>query len=406
MAAAATTSRTGPAVRGARRASRVEVREGLVAAVRKSATAENREGVTDLQRARLISALVEVVRERGVGEVTVAHVVTRSGVSRRTLYELFASREECFLEALEEGARRASRRVLPAFQAAGSWRQRARAGLAEILAFLEDEPGLGALCLVDALGAGPRALERRALLVRALVDAVDGGRSEARPGSTPTRLTAEGVVGAVLGVLHARLAASDPDGHPALDPSGHAMPDPSRQAVPDRGGGAQGDPDGASSQGQRDGAVPLMDLLSPLMGIVVLPYLGQAAAKREVSLPTPIRVRAVRSRRDPLRELDMRLTYRTVRALLAIAAQPGASNREVADVAGVSDQGQISKLLARLEHLGLIHNQSDGHARGEPNSWALTPKGQEIAHTVREQGAAPGGSGAGGTAPSRSRQRR
>jgi AcrR family transcriptional regulator/DNA-binding MarR family transcriptional regulator len=315
-----------------------------------------REGVTDLQRARMIAALVDVVRERGVGEATVAHIVTRSGVSRRTFYELFASREDCFLAALEEAGRRASLRVLPAFEGAGRWRERTRAGLTELLAFLEDEPGLGALCLVDALGAGPHALERRTRMVGALVDAVDEGRVEARPGASPTRLTAEGVVGAVLGVLHARLAGPDP-----------------------------GDP---ISRGRGGGAVSLMSLLGPLMGIVVLPYLGQAAARRETSRPAPKRTRAARLHGDPLRELDMRLTYRTVRVLLAIAAQSGASNRRVADVAGVADQGQISKLLARLEHLGLIDNQSLGHARGEPNSWALTPRGREIAIAVREQGAA------------------
>jgi AcrR family transcriptional regulator len=313
-----------------------------------------RESVTDLQRARMIAALVDVVREHGAADLTVAHIVTRSGVSRRTFYELFDSREDCFLAALGEATRRASLRVLPAFEHAGSWRERMRAALAELLGFLEDEPGMGALCLVDALGAGPRALERRARMVRMLVDAVDEGRSEARPSASPTRLTAEGVVGAVLGVLHARLAGSDPDA--------------------------------AAPQRQRAGAAPLMSLLGPLMGIVVLPYLGQAAARRETSRPVLARTRAARLHGDPLRELDMRLTYRTVRVLLAIAAEPGASNRGVADVAGVIDQGQISKLLARLEHLGLIGNQ--GHTRGIPNSWALTPRGREIASAVQEQAGA------------------
>ena len=92
-----------------------------------------------------------------------------------------------------------------------------------------------------------------------------------------------------------------------------------------------------------------------------------------------------------MRDLDMRLTYRTVRVLLAIASRPGASNRQVADASGVADQGQISKLLARLEHLGLIHNTGAGPLRGEPNVWSLTPKGEEIEHTIRRQTVPPGG---------------
>ena len=62
-------------------------------------------------------------------------------------------------------------------------------------------------------------------------------------------------------------------------------------------------------------------------------------------------------------------TYRTERVLEAIARHPGASNREVADFAGVLDEGQISKLLKRLESLGLIENTGEGQPKGKPNAW-------------------------------------
>ncbi len=114
-----------------------------------------RGGVVEIQRARMIAAMVEVARERGVGAVTVAHVVARSGVSRRTFYELFEDSEACFLAAFDQAVERAAVRVVPAFDAGGSWRERVRGGLGALLEFLEDEPGLGALCVVDALGAGP-----------------------------------------------------------------------------------------------------------------------------------------------------------------------------------------------------------------------------------------------------------
>jgi hypothetical protein len=78
----------------------------------------------------------------------------------------------------------------------------------------------------------------------------------------------------------------------------------------------------------------------------------------------------------------MRLTYRTVRVLMAVIAGPGSSNREVAEGAGISDQGQISKLLARLRGLDLIENVGAGSARGEPNAWALTERGEEVANAI------------------------
>ncbi|MFZ1154891.1 MAG: hypothetical protein WAN93_08310, partial [Solirubrobacteraceae bacterium] len=81
---------------------------------------------------------------------------------------------------------------------------------------------------------------------------------------------------------------------------------------------------------------------------------------------------------DTLRDLGMRLTYRTVRVLLAVAATPGGSNRQLADASEIADQGQISKLLARLQRLGLIENTGAGSVRGAPNSWVLTDRGWEV----------------------------
>jgi DNA-binding MarR family transcriptional regulator len=76
-----------------------------------------------------------------------------------------------------------------------------------------------------------------------------------------------------------------------------------------------------------------------------------------------------------------------LRVLSAIGEQPGASNRDVASAADVADQGQTSKLLARLERLGLIHNTAgQGHQpTGEPNAWKLTTRGEEIEHAIRIQ---------------------
>jgi AcrR family transcriptional regulator len=316
--------------------------------------AGGRGGVAEIQRVRMIAAMAEVARERGVGGVTVAHVVARSGVSRRTFYELFEDREDCFRAAFELAVGRAAERVVPAYRAAGGWEERMRAGVGALLGFLEDEPDLGALCVVDALGAGPRALEDRARIVKLLVDAVHDGCARTKGGAQPTRLTAEGVVGAVLAVLHARLAES-------------------------------------GSQQQRVSSLSRMSsLLGPLVGMIVLPYLGAAAAAREAARPVPARRRVSHAGGDPLRDLDMRLTYRTVRVMLAIGASPGASNREVADAAGVLDQGQISKLLARLEHLGLTENRGAGGSRGEPNAWSLTFRGREIEHTIRQQSTSAG----------------
>jgi len=299
-----------------------------------------REQVSDIQRARMLAAMVEVAAERGAGNATVSHVVARSGVSRRTFYEQFADREECFLAAFDEAIQRIADRVVPAFEQPGRWRERIRAALVELLSFLDYDPGTGRLVVVETLGAGPRALERRGNVLAQIIAAVDGGRTEAKKGSAPPPLAAEGVVGGVFSLIHSRVLESD------------------RQ--------------------------PLLELTGPLMGMIVLPYLGAAAAQRELSRPAPAGEARAGSG-NPLKNLEMRLTYRTVRVLMAIGSHPGVSNRRIGDEAGITDQGQISKLLARLDHLGLIENSGFGQAKGESNSWHLTPRGQEIELAIREQ---------------------
>jgi AcrR family transcriptional regulator len=110
----------------------------------------------------MITAMAEVAGERGAANATVAHVVARSGVSRRTFYEMFSDREDCLAAAFAEAVERAARRALPAYQSERGWQARLRAGIAALLLFLEDEPDMGRLLVVEALGGGPRVLAHRA----------------------------------------------------------------------------------------------------------------------------------------------------------------------------------------------------------------------------------------------------
>ena len=295
--------------------------------------------IGQIQRGRLLAAMAQVADEQGVANLTVANIVTRAGVSRRTFYELFSDCEDCLLAALQDAVARASTQVLPAYEAErGAWRARIRAGLVALLELFDEQPHLARLLVVEWLAAGSRALERRQLLLARLASAVDAGRG-ARPGSGAAvpELTAEGVVGAVFSLLHARLL------------------------------------------GRRPG-VRLIGLVNPLMAVIVLPYLGPAAARKELERPLPELVGKASENGAPedlFKDLNMRLTYRTMRVLAAVAANPGGSNRVVARGAGIGDQGQISKLLMRLRKLGLLENRG-APGKGEANAWFLSAQGARV----------------------------
>ena len=77
----------------------------------------------------------------------------------------------------------------------------------------------------------------------------------------------------------------------------------------------------------------------------------------------------------------MRLTYRTARVLQTLAEHPGQSNRQIGDLVGISDQGQVSKLLSRLARLGLLVNGEP--SKGERNKWVLTPMGSQVTRSIQ-----------------------
>ncbi len=317
--------------------------------------------VSEIQRARLLTAMMQEIAQRGAANVSVAHVVGRSGVSRRTFYEIFEDREDCFLAAFDDALEHVATVVIAAYDEPGSWRARIRAALTALLECLDYDPESGRLLIVESLAAGPRALERRQHVLARIVLVIQQGQSEGKTSIDPPPLTAEGIVGGVLSVLHACFTEAQSS---SVAPSAKSTRSPSA-------GVAHSDGDS------------LLDLLNPLMGMIVMPYLGAAAARKEIERPTPKHSgKRPIMRTDPLQDLPMRFTYRTMRVLMAVAEHPGSSNRIVGQAAGIGDQGQASKLLARLHKLGLIENMGGDPARGEPNAWTLTATGKQIHNTI------------------------
>jgi AcrR family transcriptional regulator/DNA-binding MarR family transcriptional regulator len=331
-----------------------------------------RDAVEDFQRARIISAMVEVAAEVGYLGAAVAPVVARAGVSRRTFYELFEGREECFLAAFEWGAWQMRSVMLDAYRSQRTWRESVRHALAALLVLLDSESQLARSCVIEALGAGKLVLAHRSQLLDELIAALDDIAPRSRGGVGAPVLTAQGIVGGAFSVIHGRLLEL-------------RIADSAEQRDKVNGSSRSG-PTTAGSEGVRRTPGPLIELHGQLMGLIALPYLGPRAAGEELTrlppdLPMPEVARARGDGGRLLERLDMRLTYRTVRCLTFIADHPGASNREIAKGADIPDEGQASKLLGRLVKLDLIAN-SKPHGPGYPNHWTLTPHGEQVLSAV------------------------
>jgi AcrR family transcriptional regulator len=295
--------------------------------------------VIEIQRARILAAAVDAIEETGYAAMTVAAVIERARVSRKTFYDVFANRSECF-EAIVEGIlARACAVASAAYAAESSWLAAIRSGLNSLLCLIDDEPRLARAWFVDAM-AGPEAVrERKAEATAMLAAAVDAGRGAGSERRQPSQLTAEATVGGISQILHARLV-----------------------------------------NGHRE---PFVELLGPCMYLIVLPYLGAVRATAELRRQPSVQKSHcnepdTRRGRESLRDMDLRVTYRTIRALGVICEQPGVSNRTVAEGSGIKDQSQVSKLLSRLQRLALIENRGLGLIRGASNAWHITPRGLEL----------------------------
>jgi AcrR family transcriptional regulator len=112
------------------------------------------------QRERVLMAVIDAVAQTGFAEMTVADVVARAGVSRRTFYEHFDDKLECLLAAYEARSEEL-RRVTADAVAAADPGTRLQVGLRAYLEHLAANPTAARVLTIDILGAGPRALECR-----------------------------------------------------------------------------------------------------------------------------------------------------------------------------------------------------------------------------------------------------
>jgi AcrR family transcriptional regulator len=121
------------------------------------------QAVAESQRTRLLQAVSQVVAAKGYGAATVADVIAGAGVSRRTFYEFFPKLEDCFLAAYEDGVRRLFDAVRLAVTPLprDDWRGRTRAALHAYFGTLASLPDATRAYAIEALAAGPRALQMR-----------------------------------------------------------------------------------------------------------------------------------------------------------------------------------------------------------------------------------------------------
>lgn len=159
-------------------------------------------------RERLLRAMVLAAAQHGFAKASVARVLELSGASRSTFYGYFPNREECFLAAQREAAKRALRCV----GADGESAVRLSVALEEALVRAAENPAAARLLLIETPGAAPAA---RAQSERFLARVEAAIETSIRPPHTP-QLPASALLDGVAGVISARLLNDRGESLPSL----------------------------------------------------------------------------------------------------------------------------------------------------------------------------------------------
>ena len=134
-----------------------------------------------LQRERLLRAAAREFADRGYAGASSESISRRAGMSKATFYEHFANKEECMLALFDMGAELVQAAMAEAARNApvGDARERLRAGTRAFLGALAEHPEFAQTLLVEIIGAGPRAAQRRDQILQAFADVLDAENASA-----------------------------------------------------------------------------------------------------------------------------------------------------------------------------------------------------------------------------------
>ncbi len=176
-----------------------------------------------VQRRRLFEAAAIVFAQRGYADATAEAISREAGMSKATFSEHFANKEEAILALFDEAATEVMRQMaLASEQQSATYPEHLAGGTRAFLRTLAEWPDAAQTLLVEIIGAGPRATERRDAILEAFTDAIhrDNERTAPKYGAPrfASRDDAFACVGAIVELASRQLRTRKPDDIRALEP--------------------------------------------------------------------------------------------------------------------------------------------------------------------------------------------
>jgi AcrR family transcriptional regulator len=169
-----------------------------------------REVMEEHQRARILEGAIDVLAAKGYPATTVDDFVAAARIGVGSFYAHFNGKEECLLAAFELVAEEARRAILPLAATGESWATQVCLGLRELLRWIAANPSRARIVLVEIQTGGSRALDRYEQTLDAAATFLRAGRELADPSRHLPGTLEETTAGGIAWLLRHRLSADEP----------------------------------------------------------------------------------------------------------------------------------------------------------------------------------------------------
>jgi AcrR family transcriptional regulator len=164
------------------------------------------------ERARLMDHALRLATVEGIHELSTARIADEANISIEAFFEHFASKDDCYLAALDMLAGELLRVADDEGLSSAYWPRAVRRAIGELMRYLADRPHYARTIAAEAFAAGPEAVRRNEQLSRSLATLLTDGA----PGEPPGGLTVAGVGGAIWNTVRCQLASGRLQMLPAL----------------------------------------------------------------------------------------------------------------------------------------------------------------------------------------------
>jgi TetR/AcrR family transcriptional regulator len=190
----------------------------------------------DAQRERLVAAIARGAAEQGYDKLTIEHVVHYAGVSVATFYEHFSTKEQGLMAAFDAFLDRLWLEVSAVCETEATWPEKVKGAVDVTLSYLAEASQVARMFAVEAASASLAATERQLAALENFATLLRAGRELYPQAAELPAPTERALVGGIASIISGHLLAEEPQ--------------------------------------------VLVDLEPELIELVLIPYLGQAEAKR------------------------------------------------------------------------------------------------------------------------------